>query len=57
MFTNNPNGRPTTDPKTVSVTVRINVETKNRLEQISERTGEAISHIIRKLIEDGLKIH
>lgn len=43
-------GRPTIDPKGEVMRVRINAETRNRLNKISSQTGENISEIIRKAV-------
>lgn len=45
-------GRPTTDPKGESLRVRINADTRNRIDKISSQTGESISEIIRKAIRE-----
>lgn len=45
-------GRPTADPKGESVRIRINADTRNRLDKISLQTGESISEIIRKAIQE-----
>lgn len=45
-------GRPTADPKDESLRVRINADTRNRLNEISSQSGESISEIIRKAIQE-----
>lgn len=45
-------GRPTIDPKGESLRVRINKDTRNKLNEISSQTGENISEIIRKAIHE-----
>ncbi len=45
-------GRPTTDPKGEVMRVRINSETRNCLNKISSQTGENISEIIRKAVQE-----
>ena len=51
-----PRGRPTIDHKNNPIRVRLNEETRNWIEKKSELTGITISHIIRDMIENEMKI-
>lgn len=44
-------GRPTADPKGESIRVRVNTETRIKLDKISEQTGDNISELIRKALQ------
>lgn len=39
---------------TMSTSIRLNEETSNRLNKLSERTGRSKAFYLRQLIEDGL---
>lgn len=47
-------GRPTADPKGEVIRVRVNDNTKSCLTKLSSRTGESISEIIRKSVDEYL---
>lgn len=40
--------------KTMATSIRLNEETSNRLNKLSERTGRSKAFYLRQLIEDGL---
>lgn len=48
-------GRPTIDPKEVSIRVRVNEEMRNWLFQNSEKQKKSVSQIIRDLISQSMK--
>lgn len=48
-------GRPTSDPKSESIRVRLNDKMKNHLFEKSQREGKTVSQIIRDLIITDMK--
>lgn len=48
------NGRPTTDPKGVSIRVRVNEEMKNWLFKNAEKQKKTVSQLIRDLIYQSM---
>lgn len=50
-----PKGRPTTDPKTDVIRVRLNDEMNQWILRASESRGITVSQLVRELIECGMK--
>lgn len=48
-------GRPTNDPKQYVLSVRMNMDTKKQLDDVSAKHNEPVSELVRKYIETGLR--